>query len=137
MTAAVYAGRVPFYEFKCTGCGARTLTQNREGGPAVACMSCVNASWKRVWSVQFAPVMHAHLNKTTGSVVSSRRQFRDELARKSDEMTERTGMPHNYVEVDSKDTASLKVTDEGLDTTYDRKRAQGQALAPVSKWAPT
>jgi predicted PP-loop superfamily ATPase len=131
---------VPYFEFKCRACGARTLTQDREHGPRIACSCSADvdgASWKRVWSVQIAPVMHAHMNSTTGTVVSSGRQFRDELRRKSDEMTERTGMPHNYVEVDRNDTKSLRVTDEGLDTTYDRKRAAGLVHAPASKWAPS
>jgi hypothetical protein len=51
---------------------------------------------KRVYSVQFAPVMQSHLNPSTGSIISDPKQFSRELARKSELATERTGIPHNY-----------------------------------------
>lgn len=70
-------------------------------------------------SVQIAPVMQAHWNASTGTIVSSPKQFERELKRSSEEATERTGIPHNYVPVDVSDTTALGVTDEGLDATYD------------------
>lgn len=51
-------------------------------------------------SVNFAPVMHSHFNHSVGKPISDMKQFTDALKRKSDEATERTGIPHNFVPAD-------------------------------------
>ena len=78
------------------------------------------------------PVMHEHFNHSVGKPISDRRQFAAELRRKSEEMTERTGTPHNYVAVDLGDKTGLNVTDEGMDSTLRRQTETGQR--EVKKW---
>jgi hypothetical protein len=67
--------------------------------------------------------MQEHWNHSVGQPIRTMRQFRDALARKSDEMTERTGVPHDYQPVDLSDREALGVTDEGLEETERRRRA--------------
>lgn len=116
---------MPLYEFRCRICRNEYLSTDREP-PTVHCGRCSNNDWKRVWSVQIAPVMQAHWNQTVGGEVSDMKKFKHELAKKSAEMTERTGVPHDYQPVDPRDRDSMRVTDEGLDSTYDRKVKTGQ-----------
>ena len=76
--------------------------------------------------------MHEHFNYTVGKVISDKKQFAAELDRKSAEMTERTGTPHNYVPVDLSDKESLRVSDEGMDSTLRRQTETGQR--EVKQW---
>ena len=128
---------MPMYEFRCLTCGNPVVSDDRVNGPDACHPSCgATEGFKRVYSFQMAPVMHSHLNSTTGTVISDRRGFKDALARKSDEMTERTGMPHNYVEVAPGDTTG--VTDEGLKESFDKRKARRE-IDPdttAAAWTP-
>lgn len=56
---------------------------------------------KRIFSgVNMAQVMQSHYNESTGTVVSSKRQHSDDLKRRSEEATLRTGIEHNFVPMD-------------------------------------
>jgi len=61
--------------------------------------------------------MPEHFNVAVGRPVSSSKQFADELKRKSEEASLRTGMDHNFVPVDVTDMKAVGATDEGLDHT--------------------
>lgn len=114
------------YEFRCRSCGWIEMYPTRDVDEL--CARCLRGRMQRVWSFQMAPVWHAHPNHSTGTVVSDPRQFERDLARKSEEQTERTGIQHNYVPVDHSDTTKLGVTDAGLKETYDRKvKTDGEA----------
>jgi hypothetical protein len=80
---------------------------------------------RRVWSVRFGSVLHEHYNHSVGKPISSHRQYADELKRLSEQQTERTGIPHNYVPVDLSDTRACGVTDEGLEETARRRHDAG------------
>jgi hypothetical protein len=69
-----------------------------------------------------------HHNVTVGQVVHNRREFRDALARKSDAVSERLGIAHDFQEVDRRDTETLGVTGEGLDSTARVHRARGRKI---------
>lgn len=101
---------MPFYEYRDPDSGNTVLSEERGDWLMVD-----GRRWKRVWGFHMARVWHEHWNPSTGSVVSSRQQFRDDLKRRSEEATERTGIPHNFVEVDITDKKALGVTDEGLE----------------------
>jgi hypothetical protein len=87
---------------------------------------------RRVYSFRPGKVTHEHFNHTVGKVISDPKQFKSELARKSAEMTERTGIPHNYVPVDLNDKESLRVSEEGMDSTLRRQTETGQR--EVKQW---
>lgn len=70
-------------------------------------------------SIRFGTVMHAHYDPTTGTIISDRRHFTEELARMSERTEEQTGVKTNYVEVDLHDREALGVTDDGFRETYD------------------
>lgn len=56
--------------------------------------------------------MPEHFNTSTGKYVTNRQSFDDQLKRKSDEMSARTGFESNYVQVDPSDKKALGVTDD-------------------------
>ena len=115
---------MPMYEYVCRFCRLTTLSSSRNE-PTVRC-ECGNNTWKRKWSVNFGTVMHSHMDSTTGKLISDPKQFKNELRAKSDEMSERTGLEHDYQPVDPHDTSGLKVTEDGLRETYDRKVRTGE-----------
>lgn len=125
---------MPTYEWRCRVCGSTRYTDhNRLEEDDSYCQDCF-APWKRVFGFHMASVVHEHFDHQTGSVISDRKQFRSELRRLSDEQTERTGFPTNYVEVDPSDVKTLGVTDEGLRETYDRKVSTGEVDKGAKPW---
>src|SRR5690606_31265645 len=99
---------MPFYEYRHPDNPRKTVLSEQRGDRLMV----DGIDYKRVWSFQITKVMHHHLNPSTGTVVSSRQQFRDELKRLSEEHTERTGIPHNYEEIDLSDKDAVGVTGE-------------------------
>lgn len=99
------------YEYRCQDCGHRVLSD--ECADEI-CTVCCGARGQRIWSFSNATIMHEHMNTTLGEPVSSMRQFKDGLKRKSEEATARTGIPHNFQPIDPTDKKALGVTDEGI-----------------------
>jgi len=124
---------MPLYEYRCKNCRAILRTTSRRDSGQLSCHAC-GRPLTRVWGFRLTPVMHAHHNSTTGTVISDRRQFEAELRRKSDEATERTGAVHNYVPADMSDTKALRVTEEGLKETYDRQVRTGELEKGAKSW---
>lgn len=114
---------MPRYEFKCKICGCVVTQPTRELPLELLTGGC---NFVRVWGFQYTPAMTEHYNPTTGSVVRTKSQFKDGLKQASERETARTGIPHNYVEVDPTDHKALGVTDEGLDATARRIMAEGK-----------
>lgn len=103
---------MPSYAYACQDCG-RENTATTPHDRLMLCCPCNMSTLhmhKRVWSVQFASVMHEHLNQATGKPTSSRRQFRDDLARASDEASQYTGVEHKFVEVGPDEAAPPPAT---------------------------
>jgi hypothetical protein len=140
---------MPQYEFKCRVCWLTITQQTRElpvgnhyhvrfpaptGMPPARPVHPYAAipeyaepcDFKRVFGFSVIQPMQEHYNPTTGSVVSNSRQFRDGLKIASERETARTGIEHNYVEVDPTDAKALGVTEEGLDSTARRLVAEGK-----------
>lgn len=115
---------MPVYEYRCPTCGPVISSDRADSIPH----ECGEVA-KRRWSFQMAPVMHAHFNHTVGKEVSDHRAIKRELARKSAEMSERTGVEHRYVPTVPGDVKE-KATDEGLDTTFNRMRSEGRDVKP-------
>lgn len=125
---------MPTYEWRCRECGSTRYTDhNRLTEDDSYCQRCYSP-WKRVWGFHMATVVHSHFDHTTGTVISDPRQRKAELRRLSEEQTERTGFPTNYVEVDPSDVKALNVTDEGLKETYDTKVRTGEVAEGAKPW---
>jgi len=121
---------MPLYEYRCDGCGEIEVLQRIRDDALEVCPICDEGGIRRCYkAVQIAPVMQEHFNHAIGKVISDKKTFVSELARKSDEMTERTGIPHNYVEVDLSEKEALGATEEGMDSTMRRRTETGQREA--------
>lgn len=78
---------------------------------------------------QFPGVTHgmvreAHYNTTVGKVVTSDADFKNELSRMSDEVSERNQIPAKFAAIDHREAREhLGVTEEGMDSTYAHRRA--------------
>lgn len=101
---------------KCTGCGNRT---EEFGDVGIGCYvdpicNICGGRLQRIASFFFHRSMPEHYNNATGTYVNNERNFKDDLKRKSEEATIRTGMEHNFVPVDLREKEALGVTDEGL-----------------------
>jgi putative FmdB family regulatory protein len=119
---------MPLYEYRCRTCGfvAHRTAPSDTIGP---CTMCPEGELRRVFGFQMAPVMHAHYNRTTGTIISDNRQFARELREKGDKLTEQDGIPRRYEPISLSDPSALGVTGEGLDST-NRRRVQN-GLPPV------
>ena len=98
----------------------------------VDCPECQSPCLKRVYSFAMKAIMHEHFDHTVGKVISDPKQFKEELNRASAREEERTGRKVNYVPVDLSDRESLRVTEEGMDSTMRRKTETGQR--EVKQW---
>lgn len=67
-----------------------------------------------------------HFNHSLGQYVRNDADARSKLSEASDRMSERMGFDHRYEFVDGNETKELGVTDEGLDATRARERAEGK-----------
>jgi len=124
---------MPVYLYRCHGCGAHgEKWQKHTDDPMVDCPECQSPCLKRVYSFAMATIMHEHFNQTVGKVISDPKQFKEALDRASEEETERTGRKVNYVPVDLNDTESLRVTEEGMDSTMRRNTQTGKR--EVKQW---
>jgi len=101
------------YTYRCVNCGAETVSTHRGDKLIRVCVRCGQRDHQRVWGVSFHRPMQQHFNKATGTVVSSMRGFKNDLARKSEEYTALTGIEANFQPIDN-DPATLGVTEEGL-----------------------
>lgn len=84
-------------------------------------------------TTQFPGVTHGmvkdtHYNSATGTVVRNDAEFRSELSRQSDEASERNQFAVQFQAIDHRDAGEhLGVTDEGMDSTYAKRKQAGLA----------
>lgn len=121
---------MPIYDYRCPECGFKdSLSLTIDEYSSIEIMECnCGTAMVREYSFSIKPMMKEHMNNTTGQVVSSERQFKDQLKRQSEMATIRTGIEHNFVPVDIQDKATLGVTNEGLDATYNRRKQLNMAI---------
>jgi hypothetical protein len=130
------------YEYECAVHGRFRSDEKADKLPcpdnSMWSLRC-NRPSRRVWGFAFKPVVHSHFNTSVGAPISSDTQFKSALARASEEastphtLIDDNGDPHlitkaehNFVPVDWRDKEALGVTNLGLDSTYDRMKAQGR-----------
>lgn len=91
------------YLYECRECGQQFHSKirgdiaMRADGQAVF---CCDKPVKRRYQLAVQRPMHDHYNPTTGTVIGSDRQFREELKAMSDKATLKTGIEHNYEPID-------------------------------------
>lgn len=103
------------YEYKCRKCGH--IMVETQTGLNVNCPLC-EGSMGRKYSVHTTASFQPHYNIALGRWVNTHNEFRDGLQAKSDEMSARTGIDHNYVPIDMADSAAFGATDEGMESFH-------------------
>lgn len=118
---------MPVYEWRCGECGTAYQSQRALGDLAPpTCPTCNIPVRRRYSRIAVKQSMPEHFNSSTGAVVRNERQFRDQLKVQSEQATLRTGLEHNFVPHDPRDSKQeLGVTEEGLEATYRRRRELG------------
>lgn len=87
---------MPVYCFACCGEELSTVRPMSADTMTKLCPVCGEQA-RRLFSVPSAPVFEEHYSIATGQMVRSDKDFKQQLKKASDEATERTGIPHNYV----------------------------------------
>lgn len=94
------------YAYRCRTCGlsqdSTTRAQSLGPCPDPHC----SGELKRRYQLQLAPVMQEHYNPSVDGYISSEKQLREKLKRKSDEYTEYTGIESNFQPIDPKDAVA-------------------------------
>ena len=116
------------YEYRCRSCGEtwtdpeygleREYRHHCKGAAVLDSGFYESGEIVRVYSFAFHRDFAPHYNYGMGAAVSSKRQLEEELRKKSEEATNRTGVLHDYRSADLRDRDIFPVTDEGLDSTY-------------------
>lgn len=127
------------YEFRCRDCGADysvhslAAKETMEYGIShgrIWCDKC-GGNLRRIFSFSVSTPMPEHYNQSAGTFVSSERQLKDAFKVQSEVATERTGIEHNFVPIHPSERETLGVTSEGLDATYNRRKALGMPIPDV------
>lgn len=119
------------YLYECRSCGQQFHSQtrgdfavDRDGNSVLCCLQPV----KRRYQLAVQRPMHDHYNPTTGTIIGSDRQFREELKRMSEVSTRKTGIEHNYEPIDPE--LARKTVEEsqavGLESTNRVRVATGK-----------
>lgn len=122
------------FQYKCKSCGLEGLLYGDIGQdpprPESVCPDCGANDWGRVYSLSVHRPMADHWNNTTGQVVGSMREFKEQLKRKSEEATLKSGIEHNYEPIDYSDFAHvIEASDaQGLDDTNRARAREGKRL---------
>ena len=117
------------YDYVCGQCNAtiesREFAKIGAAHPSNHCPLCEGVLWRAASMPAFKHGMEEHFNVAVGRPIRTDAQFRSELSRKSDEISERTGTDHKFAPIDIGDKEACGVTDEGLDATAKRRQDSG------------
>jgi hypothetical protein len=93
-----------------------------------ACSAGCGSEMKRKYSLSIHRPMHDHYNNTTGTMIGSDRQFREELKRQSEAATIKTGIEHNFEPIDRAELKKNVVASDGagLESTNRERVKNGQ-----------
>lgn len=113
------------YGYQCRECGQEYTSTIRGNhlktdlGLTVPCHECEAPVVKRKYSISTHRGMQEHMNKTTGTLISSERQFREELKRKSEAQYLKTGIPCDYQPMDPEEAKQVVIDSDavGLEST--------------------
>ena len=116
---------MPSYPFICVACLTRTdmilssdqyIELTKTSQPP--CTSCKNGKIRRIYTpISMSQPFREHKSAATGTRVSNKHQFRDDLKKKSEKASERLGFDHNFVPVDLAD-----MKPKGYDEWLEKKK---------------
>jgi hypothetical protein len=130
------------YGYQCRECGQEYTSEYQGSVLMIPCCTdhgmvefrcdCGSAV-KRKYSLAVHRPMHEHFNQSVGKPISSDRQFRDELKRKSEEQFLRTGIPADYQPVDPEVARAAVEQSQGmgLESTNRRRVNEGKKAIRV------
>lgn len=129
---------MPVYDYLCETCGNRfeeVKSIHDDGAAHTPCSLCasrgIESSARRIVT-KFPGVVHGlvtntHYNQSVGKVISNDAEFKSELSRQSDELSERNQFPVDFKPIDHREAKEhLGVTDEGMDSTYSERVRTGE-----------
>lgn len=127
---------MPLYTYACDGCGTQVDTEIRADAGTAPCLVCdpngnTTTRWQRKWGFSAIPPMREHFNHTLGKPISDMNKFKSELARKSDEASEQTGMEHNYQPLEYGDHKAFDASSEGIYESNVQRSRIGAPLLPM------
>ena len=116
------------YGYQCRECGQAYDSEFRGNVLPDTVCACGNDEIKRKYSVAVHRPMPTHFNTSVGKEIGSERQFRDELKRKGELESLRTGVDNDYQPVDPSVAreAVEKSGHMGLEATNRRRVENGQ-----------
>jgi hypothetical protein len=120
---------VPIYEYRCPDCPDVTFTAFHQGGPPSTTPACPHheTPLKRRYSFNAPEMFKPFFDVSLGEYVTSKADHISKIHQKADEQTARTGIPHQYEQIDRADMAEYAgITDEGRDDTYRREVQSGR-----------
>jgi DNA-directed RNA polymerase subunit RPC12/RpoP len=94
----------------------------------VHCKECGNKTINRKYTISAKPIMHSHMNRSTGTMISDEAQFKATLKDMGERETERTGIPNNYEPIDPEEARQTVIDSgaAGLDGTNQKRVAEGR-----------
>jgi hypothetical protein len=93
------------YQYRCSQCKRLFNTEHR--GDSTTCEYCGEQA-PRKFTFNVSGSMREHYNIAAGEYVSNQRNLDDAFKRKSEAMSARTGIDHEYVRVDVADMRDPK-----------------------------
>lgn len=102
---------MPRYDFVCDMCGKQVeKTFGLNDSHTVECHGLM----RKLMPKSFGFHRTGFYSPGLGKEITSQRAYKNDLKQKSEEMTERTGMVHDFQPVDLNDTKSLGVDNRGI-----------------------
>ena len=122
---------MPVYEFRCQYCAEAGLPSYEifhHGGPPEHRPLCPrhDIHLSRVYSFTKTIMFQDGYSPVTGGYVSSMSDTAEQLKRRSEELTNQTGIPHDLVPVHPSDMHSMTSTEEGRDAKYRKQTETGE-----------
>lgn len=128
---------MPLYEYRCPTCDIlfHHHCSIADSATPQYCPDC-NTQLNKRFNFSYHADYHEHFNTTTGTVVGSKKQFREELKYLSERATLETGVFHDFVPADITRPSDLGVTSEGLEESFRTRRDNGSHFpeSKVTRW---
>lgn len=128
---------MPLYEYRCPDCNDIFHKQCSIADSAELpyCPDC-GVRMKQRFGFAYHADYREHFNTTTGSMITSKKQFRNELKVLSEKATLETGVYHDFVPADLSNPRDLGVTSEGLEESFRTRRNDGSHFpeSKVTRW---